>query len=210
MKNQEVVKKDVAISPFVICQTPIVQIREAVTTNLGETVTVVDLERIKIPAGGGTVWTLQTLDGEKTEKELAGVIVCWRDIRSYWAAPMEESEAGVPPSCSSIDARTGIGEPGGDCRQCRFAQFGSGRSGEGQACKLVKQLFFLRQENVLPEIVNLPPSSLKPARQYFARLAARALPCYNVTTRIAFRESAKHKGHRLRAGNFRRRKHAFH
>src|SRR5262245_41332783 len=149
MRNKEMIEKDLTISAFAICQMPIEQIREAVTTNLGDTITVVDLERIRVPAGGGTAWTLQTLEGEKIEKELAGIIVGWRDTRAYWKVPME-SDGNAPPNCSSIDARTGIGEPGGDCRRCRFAEFGSSSNGEGQACKQVRQLFFLRPENVLP------------------------------------------------------------
>jgi hypothetical protein len=194
MNSQEIIRKDVPISPFVIYEMPIVQIREAVMTNLGETMTVVDFERIKIPAGGGTAWTLQTLDGEKFEKELTGILVGWRDTRAYWKVPMEQSDGNAPPNCSSIDARTGIGEPGGDCRRCQFAQFGTGANGEGQACKQVRQLFLLRQENVLPEIVNLPPSSLTPVREYFRRLSARALPCYSVITRIGLEKAQNPRG----------------
>ena len=102
---------------------------------------------------------------------------------------MGESDANSPPNCSSLDAYTGIGEPGGNCRSCRYAQFGTGANGEGQACKLVRQLFFLRQDAVLPVAVNLPPSSLKPVRQYFMRLVARGLPCYSLITKIGLEKT---------------------
>jgi hypothetical protein len=38
--------------------------------------------------------------------------------------------------CRSDDCKTGVGEPGGDCHRCPFAQFGSARggSGKGTAC----------------------------------------------------------------------------
>jgi hypothetical protein len=193
-KNQDVVRNGGAMSPFVIIQMPIVQIREAVQVNLGEKMSAGDLQVIRLPAGGGTAWTLQNLEGEKTEKELYGIIVGWRDTRSYWSVPMDQSDGNAPPDCASVDACVGVGKPGGDCRTCRFAQFGSGPNGEGQACKLMRQLLFLRQENVLPEIVNLPPSSLKPVRQYLARLTARALTCYGLITRIGLERAQNLRG----------------
>ena len=200
LKNtgQGAVENGEAISPFVIFQMPITKIREAVTANLGEKMSAVeDLQWAFAcnPAGGGTAWALQNLDGEKTGDGA---------LRHYsWLARYEIvlertdgliQEGNAPPDCASVDACVGVGKPGGDCGACRFAQFGSGPNGEGQACKQVRQLFFLRQENVLPEIVNLPPSSLKPVRQYLMRLAARALPCYSLITRIGLERAQNPRG----------------
>ncbi len=193
--SKELVKQENAISPFVIFNTPISDIKDAVAANFGDGgMTVSDFERVKIPAGGGTAWTLQGLDGEEMAKELTGIIVAWRDTRAYWSVPMEKSDGNMPPDCYSLDARTGVGKPGGDCRKCPFAQFGSDPRGEGQACKLVRQLFFLREENLLPEIVTLPPSSIKPARQYFMRLASKAVPCYSLFTKIALEKTKNAQG----------------
>jgi hypothetical protein len=193
--TKEIAKQEIAISPFVVFQTPVEETRAAVAANLGDAaVNASDFERIKIPAGGGTAWTLQTLDGEEIEKELSGIIVAWRDTRAYWSVPMEQSDGNMPPDCYSLDARTGVGKPGGDCHKCPFAQFGSGAKGEGQACKLVRQLFFIREENLLPEIVSLPPSSIKPARQFFMRLASKAVPCYSLITRIGLEKTKNGQG----------------
>jgi len=194
---KELVKreKETAISPFVVFKTPLAEIREAVTANLGDdSASVSDLERIKIPAGGGTAWAIQGLDGEELLKELAGIIVAWRDTRAYWSVPMEQSDGNMPPDCHSLDARTGDGKPGGSCLACPFARFGSDQRGEGQACKLVRQLFFLREENMLPEVVSLPPSSLKPARQFFMRLASKAVPCYSLITKIGLEKTKNAQG----------------
>jgi len=188
-------EKEAAISPFVVFQTPVSEIRDAVLANLGDNgVSAQDFERVKIPAGGGTAWALQSLDGEELVKELAGIIVAWRDTRAYWSVPMEQSEGNMPPDCYSLDARTGNGKPGGDCHKCAFAQFGSDPKGEGQACKLVRQLFFLREENLLPEIVSLPASSVKPARQYFMRLASKAVPCYSLITKVGLEKTKNAQG----------------
>ena len=199
--KKDAVKKETAISPFVIFQTEIADIREAMNVNVGDGgLNATDLERIKIPAGGGTAWTIQGLDGEEMLKELSGIIIAWRDTRAYWSVPMEESDGNMPPDCYSLDARTGEGEPGGNCHKCPNAEFGSGSKGEGQACKLVRQLFLVREDNLLPEIVHLPPSSLKPARQYFLRLASKGVPCYSVITKIGVGEDEERAGHRLREG----------
>ena len=193
--KKEAVKKETAISPFVIFNTEIADIREALNVNVGDTgLTAGDLERIKIPAGGGTAWTLQGLDGEEMVKELSGIIIAWRDTRAYWSVPMDESDGNMPPDCDSLDARTGTGEPGGDCHKCAHAEFGSGLKGEGQACKMVRQLFLIREDNLLPEIVHLPPTSLKPARQYFLRLASKSVPCYSVITRIGLEKTKNPQG----------------
>jgi hypothetical protein len=195
MPTKEVAKKEAAVSPFVIFQTELTEIREAVSTNVGESgLTAGDFERIKVPAGGGTAWSVQGLDGEETIKELAGIIVAWRDTRAYWSVPMEESDGNMPPDCYSMDARTGTGKPGGDCHKCPLAQFGSDPKGDGQACKLIRQLFLVREDNLLPEIVNLPPSSVRPARQYFLRLASKGMPCYSVITKLALEKTKNGQG----------------
>ena len=190
---KELVKKETAVSPFVIFNTKIEQIREAMEANVGDGgLTAGDFDRIKVPAGGATAWTIQGLDGEEILKEVAGIVVAWRDTRAYWSVPMEQSEGNMPPDCYSLDARTGTGKPGGDCHKCPLAQFGS--DGAGQACKLVRQLFLIREENLLPEIVNLPPSSIKPARQYFLRLASKGVPCYSVITKIGLEKTRNAQG----------------
>ena len=195
MKTKEIATIESPISPFVIFQTELSEIREAMTSNVGDAgLTAGDFERIKVPAGGGTAWSVQGLDGEEMVKELAGIIIAWRDTRAYWSMSMEESDGSMPPDCFSMDARTGSGKPGGDCHKCALAQFGSDPKGEGQACKLIRQLFLIREDNLLPEIVNLPPSSVKPARQYFLRLASKGVPCYSVITKIGLEKTKNGQG----------------
>jgi len=193
--SNELVQNETAISPFVIFNTEIEQIRDAMKANVGDSsLTAGDLERIRVPAGGGTAWTIQGLDGEEMVKELDGIIIAWRDTRSYWSVPMEQSDGNMPPDCYSLDARTGTGKPGGECLKCPLAQFGSDAKGEGQACKLIRQLFFIREDHLLPEIVPLPPSSVKAARQYFLRLASKGAPCYSVVTRIGLEKTRNGQG----------------
>jgi hypothetical protein len=195
IENTEIVIQDKATLPFAILQKPLLEIKDAIVANLGESrVTAGELDRIKIPPGGGTSWTVEGLDGEETLKELSGIIVAWRDTRVYWSVPMEESAGSAPPDCSSLDARIGVGKPGGDCLRCPLAQFGSDDGGVGQACKLVRQLFLVRENNLLPVVVHLPPSSIKPAKQYLMRLASLGVPTYHVVTNIGLEKTKNQQG----------------
>lgn len=152
-----------------------------------------DLDRVKVPAGGGTSWEVPSLKGPQNLSVLNGIVVAFRDVRSYWKEAF--SGGSQPPDCQSPDGRTGIGAPGGSCAVCPLAQFGTavkgdGKAAKGQACRQMRLLLFLREDAMLPMLVIVPPSSVKPAKQYFLRLAGEALPYYGVTTNLRL-EKAK-------------------
>jgi hypothetical protein len=131
-----------------------------------------ELEKIKVPSGGSTVWKVSTPDGDEHPKELTGIIMAHRTIRLYYRTPYDQrgKKAG-PPDCRSLDGFWGEGDPGGECHKCPFAQYGTDPKGKrGQACKEMRQLAFLREGHNLPNIVPVPPTSLKNMRQYLNRL----------------------------------------
>ena len=158
-----------------------------IAENIGESgLSPFDLDRIKMPSGEAPVWTIPTIDGEDAAREFTGVIVHHRKGRVYWATSLDDVGGGTPPDCSSDDCTTGQGEPGAACHECPFAQFGSDiKSGRGQACKEVHQLFVMLPDNLLPIVVALPPTSGRPARKFLLRLANKALPYYAVAVRFA-------------------------
>jgi hypothetical protein len=187
--------REPAVCQFAAFETSIDRIRESMVANLGEnTLDIMDLEKIKIPAGGGTSWTVPGVGGEESVKELSGVILGWRDVRMFWRLPLDQSDGAVPPDCYSPDARSGFGDPGGSCCGCRFAQFGSATKGDGQACKLVRQLFFVRAGNLLPDAVSLPAGSLKSVHEYLKRLAVKGWPCYSLRTNIGLEKTKNSQG----------------
>ena len=192
MQQDLVVNSELDVSRFVIFNTPIEKIREALTANSGDgAVSPTGLVRIRVPAGGATIWTTQDAEGERTEKELMGIVLGYRNRRVYWPSPLEESPGAAPPSCHSSNARVGVGQPGGPCCQCRFARFGSDSKGEGQACRLSRELFLLRETNTLPEAVVLPRTSIRSSDQYLMRLSTRAIPCYGIVTGISLERVQK-------------------
>lgn len=146
-----------------------------------------DLEKIKIPAGGLTQWVIQTAEGEEVVKEITGVIVHQHSQRAYF--PGEYVGGNEKPECSSYDGTLGHGSPGDSlaaegkgCAECPLSQWGSARNGKGQACRLSKRLYIVREGEVLPAVLTLAPSSLQNFRRYMLRLGIT--PFYGVITRL--------------------------
>jgi hypothetical protein len=146
-----------------------------------------DLDRVKVPAGGGTTWEVPSLKGPQNAPVLEGIIMHFRDVRSYWK---EAFGGGAnPPDCASQDGMVGVGVPGGACHSCPLAEFGSapkknGKGGRGQACKQIRMMLLLRQDDMVPLLILAPSSSLKAARSFFLRLVSNGLPYYGVTTQL--------------------------
>ncbi len=161
-----------------------------------------DLERIKIPAGGGQLWEVVSDGVVKAVEELRGIIVFQQMVRSYWE---HESDDAIdsPPDCMSNDCLTGTGNPGGECKTCPFAEFGSSQKGEGQACKLMRRLFLLRPGMMLPAMLNLPPTSLKPAKEFMLGLASRCRPYYSVEVGISLVSDKNALGKKYSRASFR-------
>lgn len=167
-----------------------------ITANVAGGISVFDLDRVKVPSGGGIAWMVPGLDGMKSATEVTGVIVAWQDQRAYWKGSY--SGEGSPPDCSSADSLTGVGDPGVACRSCALAQFGSAEkfnektkqmeSTAGQACKQVRILLLIRPEDMLPIVVACPPTSLKAIKQYFLRLAGQGIPYWGAVTKLTLAE----------------------
>ena len=152
-----------------------------------------DLDRIKVPSGGGQAWDIPD---EDPARYIEGVIVHKQPTRSFWFKGRGEGgEEDGPPDCYSPDSKVGVGvfgpgseaNPTGECAGCPMNVFGSSDrgSGEGKACKEQMQLFILQQDAVLPIQLSLPPTSLRPFRKYMTRLASKGKSFYAVVTRLA-------------------------
>jgi hypothetical protein len=150
------------------------------------------LPRDRCGAGGATDFRIQTPDGETTIKTLKAIIVNVRKARLLFP---EDGKLGKrPPVCTSKDGFVGIGNPGGDCTVCPYAQFGSSTKGHGQACKQIYQLLILHPEEIIPHILAVPPTSLKAAGQYFLMLLSRKIPYWGVVTRIQMERAQNQDG----------------
>ena len=149
------------------------------------------LDKIKFPAAGVTVFEIPDSDGElQTVKDFSGVILFQHQVNGYY----QEAYTGGnnPPDCSSFDGRYGTGNPGGECRICPFNQYGSGQN-QGKACKNRRWIYILRENEVLPIMLSIPPASLGAFNQYMKRLLCKRLRFSQVVTKLSL-SKATNKG----------------
>lgn len=127
----------------------------------------ISFPRVKIPAGGALQFEIPSDDPENPDyaKTLVGVILFHHPNNAYWPEGSEYDD-NATPLCSSVDGKLGIGEPGGSCAVCALNQFGSAAEGNGKACKNMRVLYLLRSGEFMPLQVTLPPTSLKPFREF--------------------------------------------
>lgn len=167
---------------------------EIIRENLGgDAIDMGQLPRVTVPAGGGVAWEVPTPDGWDSIKALSGIVIHQQSMRAYWAQGLEESGGGSPPDCRSDDGITGEGTPGGDCATCPLNQFGSDKDERGKACKEVKVLFLLREGELLPTMVRIPPSSLKAWKNYMLGLANQRQRYHTVETTLTL-EKVQNQG----------------
>lgn len=187
MENKEkamVVAQDFAIA------TQMGGIKDVIEANLGgESIDQFSLDKVKVPAGGGTQWEIPTLTGDISAPTIEGVIVAWKTVRSYYDKPY--TGGGEPPLCASDDGMVGFGSPFGeeqpvthDCSSCPLNQWGS--SGKTKkACQERRLLFVLRQADHLPLMVAIPPASLKETKNFFMRLLQAGVPYWGAIVELS-------------------------
>lgn len=158
-------------------------VTELIAENMGgESIEMNDLNRVKVPAGGGTIWTLPSIDGELDVKEIDGIIIYQELKRAYWQEEYDGSND--PPDCYSDNCLNGLGSPGGDCITCPLAQFGSGKNGKSQACGMRRIMFILTADSLLPLVLSLPAGSLKTSKGYMLALTGAQKKINGVITRF--------------------------
>lgn len=192
-KPKDVVRS-VRRESFAIAKMGEVNMEHLIRENVGGRITRFDLDRVRIPTGGGLSWSVPTLDGMESVPQIEGALVAHKVARAYW--PGEFGGGNVPPECTSEDGETGHGVGGGNCYDCPMAEWGtSQRAGSrGKACKEMHVLFILRAQARLPIVVAVPPSSLKAIRNYLLRLSDRALKFYEVVTALGLEQNRNQQG----------------
>ena len=125
-------------------------------------------ERIKIPGGGVPQFEMPSDDPSNPnyEQKLEAVILYTHGSNAYWIEG-EEYNDDTPPLCQAVDGKFGYGTPGGVCQSCALNQFKSASRGNGKACKNMRTLYILRNGDMMPYILSLPPTSIKAWREFF-------------------------------------------
>lgn len=155
----------------------------------GQTISPLNLPRIRVPSGDDYQFKVETATGVERRATIVCVITAFRTARAYWIKPFGTGRGSQPPDCSSKDGFTGEGNPGGDCTQCPFAAFGTARmadgsKGAGTACKELRQLLVLLPGQKLPHMLSIPPTSLANFTKYSLNLISASASYWEVTTKM--------------------------
>lgn len=151
-------------------------------------------QRIKIPAGGALQFEVPGDNPEDPDyaKTLEGVIIYNHQACAYWPEGSEFDDE-VTPLCSSVDGKTGFGEPGGACALCPMNQYGTatdknGNATKGKACKNMRHLYLLRDGEYMPILLALPPTSLRPFSDFMnASFVSRRRPVWSSVVQIGLK-----------------------
>jgi hypothetical protein len=153
--------------------------------------------RVKIPSGGGLAFEVPGDDPENpdAEKEIIGVIVDHHPVNAYWQN--KYSGGNNPPDCSSMDGKVGVDGSGNrkPCNTCPLNEWGSDEDSRGKACKNMHRVYILREGEMLPLLLTLPPTSLKNIADYLAmRIVSRGMRSYGVITKISLKKAQNSDG----------------
>lgn len=150
-------------------------------------------DRIKIPAGGATMFEVPGDDEEEGTmvKDITGVILFNHPAYAYYH---EKYTGGTnPPDCGSFDGVTGTGNPGGSCATCPYNQFGSGE-GQSKACKNRRFIYILQEGELFPMTLSLPTGSLKGFSQYVKRQLSKGRKLSQVVTKVSLKKATNNSG----------------
>lgn len=150
-------------------------------------------ERIKIPAGGVTMFELPSdnPDEPETVKEFSAVILFHHPLYAYYKD--KYTGGSNPPDCGSFDGLLGTGNPGGECAKCPYNQFGSGENGS-KACKNRRRIYLLIEGEVFPVILSLPTGSLKEFSRYLMRQLSKGNKSNSIVTRFSLKRTTNTSG----------------
>lgn len=165
-------------------------------------------DRVKIPSGGGLAFEVPGDDPENpdTVKELEGVILDHYPVNAYWSRRFTGENN--PPDCSSLDGKIGTAPEdspvpwaGGmqDCSTCPFNQWRtatdeSGNKTNGKACKNMHRVYLLREGEIFPVLLTLPPTSVPHITSYMARLSGKLQRYYGVVTKVKLKKATNKGG----------------
>ena len=125
-----------------------------------------------------------------TAKNLTGILVFHHKARGYW-----ETEGQKIPTCSSMDGDTGTNENGEIyiCKSCQLNIFGSGKDGFGKACKEMRWVYLLQENEIIPSRISLPPSSLGKFDSFITALAQKRIAPVQKVIKLAL-ETGESRG----------------
>ncbi len=154
--------------------------------------------RIQIAAAGAGVFKV-TDPGEEeavVAMNIQGVILFSHKANGLWAGEFGKGDDKAPV-CASLDGEEGHNTETGEliaCEPCPYNQFGSGRGGRGKACKNMRRLYILREGDIFPMIMTLPPTALQAYDKYRTKVMLGRKKMYSVITRVTLKTAQNKDG----------------
>lgn len=162
-----------------------------------------DLESIRVPTGGTVAWELEGLDGVDMVQEFQGLVLHSGKRRSLYNSAYDPSAEASPPDCSSQDGEIGVGlygidsinHPTGKCSSCPMDEWGSAPGGgRGKACRENGELYLIRDGELIPSVLRVPPTSLGVWRKLMLKLAGRGLSVHSAVFSFSLEKKAGGSG----------------
>lgn len=187
-------------------------VAEALKWNTGGAgMTAADLIRVPVPAGGSTTWSFTNARGqEESCKEIRGILALVAMQGVIW--PSEQPEQGRSPVIVTHDfvVATRVSEDIGDLdpavldeartgdrtydwKRLAYTKFGSAANGRGKRAKESRLLAILRNEEILPLLVNAGPGSLKGVETFVKRISSLGVPYFQTVVKLRL-DKAVNKG----------------
>lgn len=137
----------------------------------------IDCRRIKLPSGKSKAFEIESDDENDPdmEKEVKGVILFTHKMNSRWEGDM--SAENKIPVCSSWDAKQGVNIDDGtinSCDTCPYNQFAE--DGSGKACKNMRRIYLMRENDSHLYLLTVPPTSLKNIGKKLKKLISTGIP----------------------------------
>lgn len=157
-----------------------------------------EFDKIKIPSGGGIAFEIPSdnPDEPDIEKALVGIIVDHYPANVLFDGKYDGEKK--IPICSSIGGKVGTVLATGEqkpCNSCYNNEYGSAEDGRGKACKNGHNVYLLREGELYPVLLTLPPTSLKPFNAYMTkRVIGKGLLSSSVLTKITLRKEKSADG----------------
>ena len=148
------------------------------------------LGTIQIANGGACCFKVKEPGADEATpgiQEIEGVILCSHPTNVLWGHDYSHREQGEMPQCRSMDGATGTILETGEVRQCASCPHNQFRDGRKE-CTNKKQLYIMREGDLVPILFSLPPTALKYFDQYLVRCRlTMRVPLFTVVTRITLK-----------------------
>jgi hypothetical protein len=137
---------------------------------------------------------------ESQLKEFEGIILDTNRINAWWEESYDATGGGTPPDCFSMNGITpdlNCNMPQApSCAECEKNKFGSddGGKGRGKACKNMKRVHIMLENEMLPYRLTLPPSNLKAIDMFISLLVSKGLPYQLVVTNFMLKKAQNKDG----------------